>query len=152
MDALTGRIHLDFRSDDPIVNQIVQQFEALVHDGTFKPGDQLPTVREVAISLRINFSTVARAYRILDQRRLISTQRGRGTFIEERPDAGEHQPGVDDRSPPAAKELAERAHRFISQAYDMGFSPEQITQAVREQLDNLKSNHPTKLANNPGGN
>jgi len=81
LNVLTGRIRLDFRSDEPIYGQIVRQIEGLVVDGTLKPGDQLPTVRELAIDLRINFSTVARAYRILDEKRLISTQRGRGTYI-----------------------------------------------------------------------
>jgi GntR family transcriptional regulator len=83
LSALAGRINLDFRSDEPIFQQIVRQIEALVTDGTFMPGDQLPTVRELAVDLRISFSTVARAYRILDKKRLISTQRGRGTYIEE---------------------------------------------------------------------
>jgi GntR family transcriptional regulator len=48
-------------------------------------GDQLPTVRELATELRINFNTVGRAYRMLDETRLISTQRGRGTYIWEEP-------------------------------------------------------------------
>lgn len=81
MDALAGSIRLDFRSQEPIYLQIVRQVEKLVQDGVLKPGDQLPTVRQMAIDLRINFSTVARAYHILDERKLISTQRGRGTYI-----------------------------------------------------------------------
>ncbi len=85
MNRLSGRIHLDFRSDQPLYLQIVHQVEQLVLSGQLKVGDQLPTVRELATELRINFNTVARAYRMLDETRLISTQRGRGTYIWEQP-------------------------------------------------------------------
>ncbi len=137
MNTLAGRIRLDFRAEEPIFLQIVRQIEALVADGTLKPGDQLPTVRELAIDLRINFSTVARAYRILDEQRLISTQRGRGTYIEE--------PEVDDKArTPGNKEgyspemLASLAQRFIREAQQSGASLEQIEQAFQQQMDNLK--------------
>lgn len=55
----------------------------LVQDGSLQPGDQLPTVRILASQLKVNFNTIARAYRILDQEGLISTQQGRGTFVLE---------------------------------------------------------------------
>ena len=85
MNPLSEKISLDFRSDEPLYLQIAQQIETLMTSGTLKLGDQLPTVRELAMELRINFNTVARAYRILDESRLISTQRGRGTYIWEAP-------------------------------------------------------------------
>ncbi len=85
MNGLQGKIHLDFRSSEPITLQIVRQIETLVRQGGLKQGDQLPTVRELATELRSNFSTVARAYKILDDEGLISTQRGRGTYIWEEP-------------------------------------------------------------------
>ncbi|MBE0698626.1 MAG: GntR family transcriptional regulator, partial [Anaerolineaceae bacterium] len=85
MNVLTGRIRLDFRSEEPLYVQMAQQIESLVREGVLKAGEQLPTVRELAIELRINFSTVARVYRILDEQKLISTQRGRGTYIWEEP-------------------------------------------------------------------
>ena len=85
MNPLTGKIKLDFRSSEPIYLQIARQVEQLVAKGELKLGDQLPTVREVAAELRINFNTVGRAYRLLDETRLISTQRGRGTYIWEEP-------------------------------------------------------------------
>ena len=49
--------------------------------GDIKPGDQLPTVRELAGELKVHFNTVARSYRLLDKAGLISTQHGRGTYI-----------------------------------------------------------------------
>ena len=78
------RLNIDFRSDIPIYQQIVDQIQNMISTSELKPGDQLPTVRAVAQELRINFNTVSRSYRILDQAGLISTQQGRGTYISDR--------------------------------------------------------------------
>src|SRR5919108_3904172 len=78
-------LQIDFRSGLPIYTQIVNQVESQIAGGILKPGDQLPTVRALAEDLRVNFNTVARAYRILDEARIISTQQGRGTYITEIP-------------------------------------------------------------------
>jgi GntR family transcriptional regulator len=78
-------ILLDLRSDIPIYLQIVEEVRRQIADGTLKPGDQLPTVRALAMDLRINFNTVSRAYRLLDESGIISTQQGRGTYILEMP-------------------------------------------------------------------
>jgi len=85
LNTLSGKIRLNFRSAEPLFLQIASQIEAMVTSGELKVGEQLPTVRELATELRINFNTVARAYRLLDENRLISTQRGRGTYIWEEP-------------------------------------------------------------------
>lgn len=75
------KVNLDFSSGIPIYVQIVDQVRALLLSGDLKPGDQLPTVRQLASELRVNFNTIARAYRLLDEAGLISTQRGRGTYL-----------------------------------------------------------------------
>ncbi|MEI8131065.1 MAG: GntR family transcriptional regulator [Leptolinea sp.] len=85
MNQVAGKVKINFRSDEPIYLQIARQIEELVGNGGLNVGDQLPTVREMATELCINFNTVARAYRLLDEARLISTQRGRGTYIWEKP-------------------------------------------------------------------
>jgi GntR family transcriptional regulator len=151
LNALGGRIHLDFRADDPIFMQIVHQIEALVAEGTLKPGDQLPTVRELAIDLRINFSTVARAYRILDEQRLISTQRGRGTYIEEPTVPGRTQMKDNKASYSSTEKLAGLAQRYIREAAHAGASVEQIEQAFREQLEGWQREHPADSRNRSGG-
>ncbi len=157
MNALAGRIRVDFRADDPIFMQIVRQIEALVAEGTLKPSDQLPTVRELAIDLRINFSTVARAYRILDEQRLISTQRGRGTYIEEPIISGEAQvqEDADALHPKASDGTAERlaglAQCFIREAAQSGASVEQIEQAFQQQLEGWARDHPAEPGNHIGG-
>ena len=82
------QLDLDLRSAVPVYFQIVEQVQRQVLSGRLQPGDQLPTVRQMATDLRVNFNTVARAYRILDEARVISTQQGRGTYILEQPSPG----------------------------------------------------------------
>jgi GntR family transcriptional regulator len=96
-----------------------------------KPGDQLPTVRALASELRVNFNTVARAYRILDEARIISTQQGRGTYITEIP-----PPEVTEKL--RKDSLSELTHRFIVEAYRLGFSEREVSQMVRDSLKSWK--------------
>jgi GntR family transcriptional regulator len=137
LDTLTGQIRLDFRSQEPIYLQIVRQVEKLVHDGALKPGDQLPTVRQMAIDLRINFSTVARAYRILDEQRLISTQRGRGTYIWDEGDLDGQSaetsdlPADEDNPNPRASRLVQD---FIAEAARQGFSLTELKLAFDHEI------------------
>src|SRR5688572_30124196 len=120
-------LHIDFRSGLPIYTQIVNQVQAQVAGGILKPGDQLPTVRALAEELRVNFNTVARAYRILDEARIISTQQGRGTYITEIP-----PPNVTERLRQEALEAL--TQRYISEAMRLEFSKDEISQIVQEQL------------------
>jgi len=147
LDTVAGRIRLDFRADDPIFLQIVRQIEALVTEGFLKPGDQLPTVRALAIDLRINFSTVARAYRILDEQRLISTQRGRGTYIEEPAALGKIQAKESTATDSSTEKLATLAQHFIREAVQCGASLEQIEQAFQQQLEGWQCDHPAEPGN-----
>ena len=120
-------LQIDFRSGLPIYTQIVNQVQALVVGGVLKPGDQLPTVRALAEELRVNFNTVARAYRILDEARIISTQQGRGTYITEIP-----PPDVTEHLRKEALEALTR--RFIGESMRLEFSKTEISQMVRDQL------------------
>jgi len=120
-------LHLDFRSGLPIYIQIMNQIESQVLGGTLKPGDQLPTVRAMASELRVNFNTVARAYRLLDEAHIISTQQGRGTYITEIP-----APEVTER---LRQEMLEAlARKYIGEALRLEFSKKEISQMVKDQL------------------
>ena len=120
-------LQLDFRSGLPIYIQIMNQIEQRVISGSLKPGDQLPTVRALALNLRVNFNTVARAYRLLDEARIISTQQGRGTYITEVPPAE-----VTERL--RRESLQALAQRYISEARRLNFSQREISQMVKDQL------------------
>jgi GntR family transcriptional regulator len=120
-------LQIDFRSGLPIYAQIVNQVQAQVVGGVLQPGDQLPTVRALAEELRVNFNTVARAYRMLDEARIISTQQGRGTYITEIP-----PPNVTEQL--RKESLEALTHRFISEAMRLGFSKVEISQTVKDQF------------------
>jgi GntR family transcriptional regulator len=125
VNRLTGKIRLDFRSNEPIYLQIARQVEQLVAKGELKLGDQLPTVRELATELRINFNTVGRAYRVLDESRLISTQRGRGTYIWE-------EPTEETMSQLKHKTLEELAQAYRRQVSQLGYSLDDAIAQLRQ--------------------
>lgn len=120
-------LQIDFRSGLPIYTQIVNQVHAQIASEILRPGDQLPTVRALAEELRVNFNTVARAYRILDEARIISTQQGRGTYITEIP-----PPKVNEKL--RRESLEALTQRYISEAIRLEFSKSEIRQMVSEQL------------------
>jgi GntR family transcriptional regulator len=122
---------LDFRSRIPIYNQVVEHIHQMVLRGELKPGDQLPTVRSLALDLRVNFNTIARAYRLLDEAGIISTQQGRGTYILSLP------------PPEMAEELRHKslrslAHQVLLDASRMGAGPDEILDILQEQIANWK--------------
>lgn len=127
MNSIASKIQLDFRSSEPIYLQLTRQIEALVRMGDLKQGDQLPTVRELATDLRINFSTVARAYKTLDEERLISTQRGRGTYIWEEP-SGETLQRLQEKT------LRELGQRYLDDAGRLGLTPQAALENLRSIL------------------
>ena len=124
-------LNLDIRSGLPIYTQIVNQIQSQLVNGLLKPGDQLPTVRALAQELRVNFNTVARAYRILDEERIISTQQGRGTYITEIP-----PPEVSERL--RHESLEALTQRFINEAFRLGFSEKEVSKMVRDSLKSTK--------------
>lgn len=123
-------IEVNFRSEAAIYTQIVEQVQKLVMSGTLKPGDQLPTVRQLAAELRVNFNTVARAYRILDELGLISTQQGRGTYIWE--------PGnPDEARKNRQKTLEQITRQYFLDAITMGFTVEEIKTEVEQEIKRM---------------
>jgi GntR family transcriptional regulator len=128
MRKLIENIQLDFRSSAPIYTQIVEQVKQQVVSGELKPGDQLPTVRALALELRVNFNTVARAYRLLDEAGIISTQQGRGTYILDVPTA--------ERTDKLRQQaLVALTRDYLNEARRLGCSSDEINQALKEQLE-----------------
>ena len=120
-------IQIDFRSGIPIYIQIMDQIRQMVANGDLKTGDQLPTVRELAIDLQVNWNTVARAYRLLDEAGLISTQQGRGTFIWESPSEETtrllHQ-----------QTLEGLTRRYLAEAARLGVSPQDVWRFFQKEI------------------
>ncbi len=124
-------LSLDFHSGVPIYLQIVEQIQELVLNGKLIPGDQLPTVRQLAAEIRVNFNTVARAYRMLDEARLISTQQGRGTYIL-------NLPGTEFKQKIKTDSLEIQLKRALQALVKQGYSQEEIL-AELEHILNQKN-------------
>jgi GntR family transcriptional regulator len=129
------QIKLDFRSGFPIYVQIMDQIRKLVAAGDLKQGDQLPTVRQLATDLRINWNTVARAYRLLDEAGLISTQHGRGTYIWE-------APSEETTRQLRLQVLEELTARYLSETARLGFSYAEVAATVEQRIAEWKNGDP----------
>lgn len=109
--------HLDGRSGVPAYLQLVQQVRQAIRLGILRPGDQLPTVKEVVTNLTINPNTVLHAYRQLDLEGLVDGRRGVGTFVA----AGSAPLPVDD-----LKGLRSSLDRWVARARAAGLDDEGI--------------------------
>ena len=74
-------VHLDYRDTRPIYLQIQDGFREQIATGILRPGDKLPSVRELAATLAINPNTIARAYKLLELDGWIATMPGKGCFV-----------------------------------------------------------------------
>lgn len=125
-------LQLDFRSGVPIYVQIVEQVQQSLAAGQLKPGDQLPTVRQLASDIRVNFNTVARAYRMLDDAGLISTQQGRGTYILET---------ATTKLPDLLRQetLEDLVEKSLSRILAQGYRLSDVEQKLQEKITELKN-------------
>jgi GntR family transcriptional regulator len=127
---MTISITLDFRLRTPIYAQIVDQIRWQIESGVLKPGDQLPTVRQMATDLRVNFNTVARAYRILDESGVISTQHGRGTYILEEE---QEQITAEQRQ----QLLLSLTESYLKEAARLDFTAEEVRNIIEQKLPSI---------------
>lgn len=115
---------LDAHSGVPVYRQLIDQVQAAIAAGVLSVGDQLPTVRQVAVDLAINPNTVVRAYREMEIRGLLDTQQGTGTFIADR----KVEYSKDERE----RLLGQLVGEFVSRAGAAGFTLKQLAKALRE--------------------
>jgi GntR family transcriptional regulator len=119
---------VDLTSHNPAYAQIMGQVKQAIASGKLSPGDQLPTVRQLAADLRINFNTVARAYRLLDEEGIISTQHGRGTYILERPPAKESERA-------RRRQIVNLVEHVVSESERLGLEPGDLREIVEDQVN-----------------
>jgi GntR family transcriptional regulator len=118
------RFTLDATNGVPFYKQIILQVEMAIADGRLTTGDQLPTVRSLAVDLQVNPNTVARAYSELEIRGIVNTQQGTGTFVSDKK--------VELSDVEREKVLAEMTRTFITNGASYGFSLQEIASYIRE--------------------
>lgn len=118
--------HVDTRAGVPIYLQIVGQVRQAVAMGILSPGDQLPTVRELAVQLTVNPNTVAKAYQELEREGVIETARGRGTFVAQK------QPKRQD--PERLEHLRRALDRIFIEAHYIGINSAGLRALFEERL------------------
>lgn len=124
------KIEVDLHSKEPLYYQIEEQIKFLIASGQVQPGEQLPTVRDLAEALEINFNTIARVYRRLDQQGFVSSQRGRGCYVLDR------DVPIEEQRRNRFKQLAEN---FVRQSMDLGIEKYDIRcEVLRLLKDNDK--------------
>lgn len=122
-----SNLRVDLTVHTPAYLQIIEQVKQAIASGELKPGDQLPTVRQLAADLRINFNTVARAYRLLDEKGIISTQHGRGTYILDTPTGRDMQRL-------RRQQIIILGEHYVEEAEKLGFEPDEVRKVIEEQI------------------
>lgn len=112
--------HIDAKHPTPLYHQLERSIKFAIVTGKLRIGDQLPTVRQLAVDLRINANTVAKVYLELERAGVLQTRRGVGTFVQERPT--EAVVNKRDRE----RKLGELVDHFIVETHTRGFSLEEV--------------------------
>src|SRR6476659_536355 len=121
-----GLVAIDSHDPTPIYAQLERGLRAAIATGRLRPGDQLPTVRQLAVELMVNANTVARVYAELERSGVIDTRRGVGSFVTATP-AQAHPPRERERR------LRTFATRVLADADRAGFDVDELLAALKEQ-------------------
>ena len=119
-------VHIDPRDPTPIYAQLDRAIRVAIATGKLQPGDQLPTVRQLAVDLRVNANTVAKVYLALERDGVVATKRGVGTFIADTPP----KPAARQRD----KHLDALIDRFLTDGTNHGFTPHELLEALTRRV------------------
>jgi GntR family transcriptional regulator len=122
------QLSIDLHSGVPVYRQLIDQVRGGIAAGSLRPGDQLPTVRQLAVDLAINPNTVMRAYRELELGGLLETQQGTGTFISNKK--------LEKKTAERERQLSQMAGEFAARAGAAGFTLEEAIDRLRDLLPN----------------
>jgi GntR family transcriptional regulator len=119
--------HIDAKHPTPLYAQLERAIRFAIATGKLRIGEQLPTVRQLAVELRINANTVAKVYSELERAGVVETRRGVGTFVSARP--AEASFGRRDRE----KQLRELTDHFIAETGTRGFSIDDVIEHLHSR-------------------
>ena len=122
---------VDSADPTPLYAQLDRSIRAAIASGRLRAGDKLPTVRQLAVELRINANTVAKVYAELERLGIVETRRGVGTFVKAR-----HFEAARDKD--RERELRELEDHFLGKAAQLGFPAKEAADHLRDRLKNTK--------------
>ncbi len=120
-------IKIDTKSGVPYYRQILEQIKFSIARGALKPGEQLPTVRQLAVDLSLNPNTVIRAYRELEIENILDSQQGSGTFV------GHKRPEIDRLE--RQRMLDQILTELLARASSYGFTVQEVLQGLRQRKE-----------------
>lgn len=121
------RLRLDPRSGVPYYRQVIEQVKFAIARGQLAPGDQLPTVRQLAVDLSVNPNTVIRAYRQLETEQVLRTQQGSGTFV------GRRRPSIDQLE--RQRMLDQIITDLLARGASYGFSLDDVLEGLAQRKE-----------------
>jgi len=122
---------LDPDNGVPIYRQIIQQIEYAILSGRMKSGDRLPTIRSLAVDLKTNPNTIAKAYNELEIRGILATQVGSGTYISDK------KPVMEDDS--LNRKIREVFGRFVQEMQDLGVEKRELVKLIESFIKEKSS-------------
>ena len=123
---MTLPLHLDPKDPTPIYAQLERAIRVAIATGKLPVGQQLPTVRQLAVDLRINANTVARVYLALERQGVLQTKRGVGTFIADQvPEAHDQH---------RQRRLKSLADKFLTEATSLGYTPREVVRYLAQRI------------------
>jgi GntR family transcriptional regulator len=135
-NSVSFAFRLDANSGVPVYRQLIDQVQGAIASGTLRAGDQLPTVRFVAVELAINPNTVLRAYREMEIRGILDTQQGTGTFVADRPPEATPEE--------KARALAQLVREFAARAGAAGLTLNEVIEELRSLQSHAAPNKSTR--------
>lgn len=118
---------LDPKAGVPFYRQIIDQIKFGIASGSLTAGEQLPTVRALAVELKVNLNTVTKAYKELEIRNILETQQGTGTFI------GKTVIKIPEKE--KSKKLQDICNEFSTIAFSYGFSADDIINQLQKKYE-----------------
>jgi len=119
-------LHVDPKDPTPIYAQLERAIRIAIATARLQPGQQLPTVRQLAVELRVNANTVARVYLGLEREGVLQTKRGVGTFI------AEQLPELHDGH--RERRLKSIADKFLTEATSLGYAPREVVRYLAQRI------------------
>lgn len=126
---MEDRFHIDSKDPTPIYAQLERAIRFAIATERLRVGEQLPTVRQLAVDLEINANTVAKVYAELERAGILETRRGVGTFVRARQDEMLKRANKQSRD----RELRAFADRILAEAHKLGFSLDEVIDHLRSR-------------------